>query len=156
MKEKILQTISELNLQHVELKDPVKFSSPEHLQYLRQADVFVHPSITPDDGDKEGIPGALVEAMASGLPVVSTYHAGVPHVVQHQKTGLLTREWDIEQLAKLMTELAEHPRLRMNLGKNAQKFAVQELDIQKKEKDLEKIYDLAQKQQNQLMIEDVK
>ncbi|MGK7393548.1 MAG: glycosyltransferase family 4 protein [Candidatus Cyclobacteriaceae bacterium M3_2C_046] len=143
MEDKIKSSISELGLNNVELKEAVKFGSVDHLNYLKAADVFVHPSITPENGDKEGIPGALVEAMAAGLPVIATYHAGIPYIINHQKTGLLAREWDIEQLAQLIKEVAEHSYLRAKIGREAQKYALDALDINQKEKDLEEIYDKA-------------
>ena len=66
---------------------PTVYASEEHKKYLQNADVFVHPSVTDVNGDKEGIPGAIVEAMAAGLPVISTYHAGIPNIIKNNKTG---------------------------------------------------------------------
>jgi colanic acid/amylovoran biosynthesis glycosyltransferase len=107
---------------------------------LRKAHVFVHPSITTKEGDKEGIPGTIVEAMASGLPVISTIHAGIPYVIQDGVTGLLISEKDSNELADKIMLLYHDELLRRNLGQNAKEYATQKLDIQMKSKDLEAIY----------------
>lgn len=66
---------------------------------LDEADVFLLPSITGADGDMEGIPVALMEAMAVGLPVVSTVHSGIPELVEAGKSGWLVPENDAQALA---------------------------------------------------------
>ncbi len=58
---------------------------------MKSADIFVLTSITAQDGDSEGMPVALIEAHAMGLPVISTYHTGIPELVNHEKTGLLSK-----------------------------------------------------------------
>ena len=47
-----------------------------------------------EKGDKEGIPGTIIEAMSSGLPVISTYHAGIPYIIKNDESGLLTYFFD--------------------------------------------------------------
>ena len=76
-------------------------------EILGEADAFVLPSVVAEDGDMEGIPVALMEAMASGLPVVSTRHSGIPELVEHGVTGLLAPERDSGALADLFLQLAE-------------------------------------------------
>ncbi len=61
---------------------------------LDDADVFLLPSVTGADGDMEGIPVALMEAMAVGIPVVSTLHSGIPELVEADKSGWLVPEND--------------------------------------------------------------
>ena len=117
------------------------YASREHKKYLRNADVFVHPSVTDVNGDKEGIPGTIVEAMAAGLPVISTYHAGIPYIINNNKTGLLIKEWDIEALKNTILKIASDSTLRRYLGKNGQEYAMQNLNIKEKEIELEKIYE---------------
>ena len=76
-------------------------------QWMRDADVFLLPSKTAPNGDREGTPTVLVEAQAVGLPCVSTYHAGIPEMLPEENRELLTDEGDIEgqasQLCKLQT-----------------------------------------------------
>lgn len=67
---------------------------------LDQADVFLLPSVTGADGDMEGIPVALMEAMAVGIPVISTVHSGIPELVEAGKSGWLVPENDAPALAE--------------------------------------------------------
>ena len=67
---------------------------------LDDADVFLLPSVTGADGDMEGIPVALMEAMAVGIPVVSTLHSGIPELVEADKSGWLVPENDARALAQ--------------------------------------------------------
>jgi colanic acid/amylovoran biosynthesis glycosyltransferase len=78
-------------------------------QRLQEAHVFVLPSVTAHDGDVEGIPVSLMEAMAAGLTVVSTYHSGIPELIKDQKTGFLVPERDVEALARKLLWIAENP-----------------------------------------------
>lgn len=127
----------------IELPGPVVYASKAHLDYFKNHDVFIHPSVTDVNGDKEGIPGALVEAMAAGLPVISTYHAGISHIIENGKEGLLVDERDITALKSQILELAKNQDLRLQLAKAGQKRALLELDLKKNEKNLERIYGIA-------------
>lgn len=66
---------------------------------LDEADVFLLPSVTGEDGDMEGIPVALMEAMAVGIPVVSTQHSGIPELIDAGNSGWLVPEYDAVALA---------------------------------------------------------
>ena len=128
--------------EHVYFVGPLKHLSQEFLDEFFKADVFIHPSVTSDTNEKEGIPGAIVEAMASGLPVISTFHAGIPCIIHNGKTGLLVSEWDIDALAITIARLADDASLRKRIGLRAQKYAVENLDLRQKQIELENIYDL--------------
>ncbi|ADO47906.1 colanic acid biosynthesis glycosyltransferase WcaL [[Enterobacter] lignolyticus] len=73
---------------------------------LEAADVFLLPSITGADGDMEGIPVALMEAMAVGIPVVSTRHSGIPELIDSGVSGWLVAESDAAALARQLSELS--------------------------------------------------
>lgn len=89
----------------------------EVLDAMREADVFCqHSVIDPETGDEEGVPVAILEAMAHGLPVVSTRHAGIPEAVEHGVTGLLVDEGDVDGMSAALRELAVDPGLRERLG----------------------------------------
>lgn len=141
--ENSLKTYIEENslVEFVEFMGSVKYGSEKMKREFQNADIFLHPSVTSKDGDKEGIPGALIEAMASGLPVVSTYHAGIPYVIDNGVNGLLVNEWDIKSLTDAVKSLIDDQNLREKLGKNGQNYAVDNLSLEQKGEDLESIYD---------------
>lgn len=72
---------------------------------LRHSNVFLLPSVTAANGDMEGIPVALMEAMASGLPVVSTFHSGIPELITDGKSGWLCSERDSEGIALALCKI---------------------------------------------------
>lgn len=71
--------------------------------------VFVHPSQMTADQNQEGIPNSMLEAMATGLPVLATVHGGIPEAVRHGTTGILVPERDEDGLFDSMVRLAEAP-----------------------------------------------
>ena len=105
------------------LQDHVKFlgskSHAEIARILHESDIFVAPSVTDKVGSQEGIPNSLKEAMASELPVVSTYHAGIPELVEHDHSGLLVPERAPRQLARSINRLIENPHAWRPFGRNA-------------------------------------
>lgn len=96
-----------------EIMDRVSFrGSLPHAQVkeeLGSSHVFVLPSVTASNGDVEGIPVALMEAMAAGLTVVSSYHSGIPELIADRKTGFLTSEKDVGALTDSILWIASHP-----------------------------------------------
>ncbi len=83
---------------------------------MQQARAFVQHSIVADDGDSEGTPVAVLEAGASGLPVVATRHAGISDVVIHEQTGLLVEEHDVAGMSRAMLRLIRDPEESRRLG----------------------------------------
>lgn len=88
-------------------------SHPELEQIFQKAAIYCQPSEVSASGDREGIPVALMEAMAHGLPVVATNHAGIPELVE----GVLIDEGDSEALARALTQLGDNPEMATRLGK---------------------------------------
>ncbi|QPB24842.1 glycosyltransferase (plasmid) [Rhizobium sp. 007] len=86
---------------------------------LRHSHVFVLPSVTAGNGDVEGIPVALMEAMAAGLTVVSTHHSGIPELIADRKTGFLAPEKDIAAIADSILWIATHPEQCEQFARNA-------------------------------------
>ncbi|MCC6491849.1 MAG: glycosyltransferase [Pirellulales bacterium] len=96
---------------------------------LRSARAFVQHSITADDGDSEGMPNSILEAAATGLPVISTRHAGIPEAVVDGRTGLLVDEGDVEATARHMITLARSPALAAELGRAARKLVAESFSM---------------------------
>ena len=81
----------------------------EVVELLQRSHILLAPSVTAKDGNQEGIPVVLMEAMAMGLPVVSTYHTGIPELVEDGISGFLVPERDVEALADKIERLMERP-----------------------------------------------
>lgn len=125
---------------YVSLIGPVKYGSEQHIRAFECTDVFIHPSVTDINGDKEGIPGAIVEAMAFGLPVISTNHAGIPEVIENGVSGYLVNEWDVDSLSDAIVDLAVDNEKRQSFGIEALHKAATCLDISVRQSCLEYIY----------------
>ena len=96
---------------------------------LAQADVLVAASVTAADGDEEGIPNVLKEAMASGMPVVGTRHAGIPELVEDGISGWLVPERDVAALAAALARLAAEPERWASMGRAGRAKVEREYDI---------------------------
>ena len=84
---------------------------------MGDADIFLqHSVIDPNTGDEEGLPVAILEAMAHGLPVVATHHAGIPEAVSDGSTGHLVAEGDGSAMAERIAELARDPECAREMG----------------------------------------
>jgi colanic acid/amylovoran biosynthesis glycosyltransferase len=104
----------------------------EHLRdYLGKADVFALPCVVGSDGDMDGIPNTLMEAMAMEIPTVSTTISGIPELIEDRKTGLLVPPQDEVSLAKAIATLLEDRELRSTLGKAGRAKVVEEFEIEK-------------------------
>ena len=88
------------------------------------ARAFIQHSLVADNGDSEGTPVAVIEAQMSGLPVVSTDHAGIPDVVIDGETGFIVDEADVDAMAEAMIRIAKDPELAGRLGAAARERAI--------------------------------
>jgi colanic acid/amylovoran biosynthesis glycosyltransferase len=97
-------------------------------ELLNDTHIFVAPSVTALDGDQEGIPVSIMEAMAAGLPVLSTRHSGIPELVTDGVSGWLAPERDVEILADRMRTLINAPDSWPALGRAGRAHVVAEFD----------------------------
>ena len=97
--------------------------------YLNQTDIFVLPCVVARNGDMDGIPVVLMEAMACEVAVVSTRVSGIPELIQDGESGLLVPEKDATALADGLQRLIEDKELRLQLGKNGREKVIREFDV---------------------------
>lgn len=88
----------------------------EIMEILTRSHLFVAPSVTATKGDQDAPINVLKEAMALGLPVVSTIHGGIPELVEHDVSGLLVPERDADAIAQALTTLIAHPERWSTMG----------------------------------------
>lgn len=123
----------------------VNFVGPKTHEEVRelmmQAHVFLLPSVTAENGDREGIPVVLMEAMAIGLPVLSTLHGGIPELVLDGQSGFLVPERDVHTLAERLEYLIEHPDIWPEMGRAGRRFVEEHHDIRKLNRRLVEIYE---------------
>lgn len=113
--QRVASLIHELELEDTVALRPA-MTQEELRQVYQRATLFVLPCQIADNDDRDGIPNVLVEAMASGLPVVSTNISGVPELIEHGVNGLLTPQKDARALADAVARLLDAPALRRELG----------------------------------------
>lgn len=112
----------------------------EVLQYYVKAHIFVLSSVTAKDGDMEGQALVLQEAQASGIPVISTFHNGIPEGVLNGESGILVPEKDVDALVSALNVLIEHPKRWPEMGKIGRAFVEKKYDQKKLTKQLVAIY----------------
>jgi glycosyltransferase involved in cell wall biosynthesis len=101
----------------------------ELIDEYQKATVFILTPVQTDDGDRDGIPNVLLEAMAVGLPVITTAVAGIPELVDHDKNGLLYQPHDVEGISSGIIELLNNVNKRSQLGNAASKKVREQFNI---------------------------
>jgi glycosyltransferase involved in cell wall biosynthesis len=104
------------------------------LDFFGKADIFVYPSY------HEGMPMAIIEAMACGLPVVGTRVGGIPDLIQDGVNGILVDPASPDQLAEALIKIASDPQLSFSMQKNGAKIANERYDIKQHVAKLVEIY----------------
>jgi colanic acid/amylovoran biosynthesis glycosyltransferase len=117
------------------------FVSQERLREIFYAShIFLHPSETGRDGNQEGIPNSMLEAMASGLPVFATNHGGIPEAIENDVSGVLVAERDHEALARALFQAAQDPNLLSHLARAGVDAVTQKFDQREQVRRLEDFY----------------
>ncbi|HLO31072.1 MAG TPA: glycosyltransferase family 4 protein [Anaerolineales bacterium] len=101
----------------------------ELIAVFQRATLFILTPIQTEDGDRDGIPNVLLEAMAVGLPVVTTAVAGIPELVDNNQNGLLYPPHDVEGIAAGIIELLHNAEKRRQLGSAGSKKVMEQFDI---------------------------
>jgi len=86
---------------------------------LAKANLFMAVSVTGPDGSQEGIPTAVKEAMACGIPPITSHHAGIPELIKDKKSGFLVNEKDVDDLVNKLEYLINNPKICIKAGKQA-------------------------------------
>ncbi len=119
--------------QQLGIADKITFmgvlASSEIALLMEKMRCFVQHSVIAMDGDMEGTPLAILEASSSGLPIVSTKHAGIKQSVIDAKTGFLVDEYDIEGMAERMIQFAASAELAATMGANARQHILRNYQI---------------------------
>jgi len=110
------------------------------LPLLRDADAFVLPCVLAPDGDQDGIPVSLMEAMAYSIPCVSTRISGIPELIEDGRDGLLVAEKDPVALAGALEALARDPALRERLGVAGRRKVEMSFNLENLARDLDRLY----------------
>jgi glycosyltransferase involved in cell wall biosynthesis len=101
----------------------------ELISVYQRAALFILTPVQTEDGDRDGIPNVLVEAMAVGLPVVTTAVSGIPELVEHNLNGLLYQSHDVEGVASGIIELLRNTENRRKFGEAASKKVREQFDV---------------------------
>ncbi|MGF1656419.1 MAG: glycosyltransferase [Verrucomicrobiales bacterium] len=116
----------------------------KHLMELfSQCHFFLHPSETQASQDQEGIPNSMLEAMACGLPVVATWHGGIPEAMEHERDGLLVPERDPDALAAAILRLTGEADFYQQSSRQAAKTVRERFALEQQIKAMERAYDRA-------------
>jgi len=117
------------------------FVSQEQLREIYYGShIFLHPSQTGLDGNQEGIPNSMLEAMATGLPVFATKHGGIPEAIENGVSGVLVPERDDEALAQALLNAAQDPDFLSRIGHAGAEAVQKNFDLSTQAQRLEEIY----------------
>jgi len=127
------------------LEDRVKLAGPQPqekvIESFGRATVFVLPCVIAANGDRDALPTALLEAMAAGLPVVSTSLVGIPEIVEHGRTGLLVPPGDPDMLSRAVLEILRDTKLQGAFGKRGRTRAEQFFDLRENVGKLRRLFE---------------
>lgn len=137
---KLKSLIQALKLEQTVTLEPA-MTQEELRDVYQRATIFALPCQVLEDGDRDGIPNVLVEAMAMKLPVVSTPVSGIPELIEDRVNGLLSPPKDSAALAAALEELLNDAALRTRLGDTARQTVCRDFDVKRNVLALKKLFD---------------
>jgi len=127
-----------------ELKISVLFTGFVSQDRLREiyyrSHIFLHPSQTGRDGNQEGIPNSMLEAMATGLPVFATEHGGIPEAIEHGVSGVLVPERDEFALVETLLDAVQDPGFLSRIAQSGAEAVRKNFDLSNEAQRLDEIY----------------
>lgn len=133
-----------MQIDRLNLNDCVEMAGARPLadvmQSIRNSAALAAPCVVGNDGDRDGLPTVLLEAMALGTPCVATDVTGIPEVIRHEQTGLLVRQNDAGQLAAALERLLDDAALRRRLAVNARSLIEVHFDIHRNAAQLRELF----------------
>ena len=119
----------------------IGFISQEELRDIFYAShIFLHPSETGPDGNQEGIPNSMLEAMASGLPVFATQHGGIPEAIENGVSGVLVPEHNHKELAGALLDAVQDPGFLSRITRGGAEVVGEKFDLRAQARRLEDVY----------------
>ena len=115
-------------------------SNEQMKEFYKAADILLAPSFSASSGDEEGMPVVIKEAMASGVVVISTQHAGIPEMIDDEKTGFLVPEKDEKALTQKLEYVIGHPEICSPVTHRARQSVIEHFEQKELNKKLESIY----------------
>lgn len=139
LRNRVIQQVQKLGLDDQIIIHPPR---PRHeiVKMLADAEVKALPSVPTKQGKREGIPVVLMEAMASGLPVVSSRLSGIPELVEDGVAGILVVPRDVSGLAEALFNLSRDPELRRRMGEAGREKVLREFNLEKNAEELARLF----------------
>lgn len=149
VREQVKKQIADLNLQDKVIIHGSR-KRQEVADMMRAADVKVLASVPTAEGKREGVPVVIMEAMATGLPVISSQLSGIPELVDDGRTGILVQPGDTNALTDALQKLYENPTLRFNMGRAGREKVLREFNMKINVEQLANLFDPGPKRENVL------
>jgi colanic acid/amylovoran biosynthesis glycosyltransferase len=134
----------EMLARELKIAERVSFSGFVSQEQLREiyyrSHIFLHPSQTGRDGNQEGIPNAMLEAMATGLPVFATEHGGIPEAIENGVSGVLVSERDEFALVEALLGSVQEPAFLSRIAQSGAEAVRKNFDLATQAQRLEEIY----------------
>lgn len=120
--------VSRLSLnEYVHLAGPIPQNQVR--EKLRNATMLVAPCVVGEDGNRDGLPTVITEALASGTPCIATAVTGIPEIIHDQESGLIVRQGSADDLARAIRQLLVNDQLRRSLAERGREIVEQQFNI---------------------------